>query len=345
MQESTQTGDSAMSVDDAAAKLMARYDAKAEPQEPEEAEETIEEEVTDEVETESESEEVDAEEAEAETFQSLEELAEATGMEFEDFLKTIKAKTKVKGEEAEVSLADVIKGYQLESDYTRKNEAFLNQQREWEQQRQREQAELQQHLQRTGQAFRMAQEQLTHEFNAIDWKSLEKDDPQAYLLKRQQFGERQAQIDHAINQATQNAQMVMQKQRQQQQQQLDAYTKQQDELLVKALPSWNKPEVRKAESEKVAQFLMDSGYSAEEVGNIRDHRVILMAVNAMKGSKVATEADIAEKKVKQAPKLVKSGARQSVNQAKATQTAKLVKKAKQTGRTEDIAAALLSRRS
>lgn len=340
MNESTQSGDSIMSVDDVASRLAARYEQHDEPSTPEVEVQAETEEV------EAQEDDIDAEEAtEAETFQNLEELAEATGMELEDFLKTIKARTKVEGEEKEVSLADVLKGYQLESTFTRKNEAFLAQQKEWQAKIQREQAELQQHLQRTGQAFQMAQAQLTHEFNAIDWRQLEKDDPQEYLVKRQKFGERQAQIDHAINQATQNAKAVMSKQQQQQQAQMEAYTRQQDELLLNALPTWKKPEVRKNESEKVAQFLMDHGYTADEVGNIRDHRVILMAVNAMKGAKVSTEADLAEKKVKQAPKLVKSGARQNLESTKAKKVQSLVRKAKQTGSTDDIAAALLARRS
>lgn len=346
MQESTQSGDSALSVDDAAAKLMARYETKAEPENEVTPEETQETEVTDEVETEVEAEsadDIDATEAtEEETFQNLEELAEATGMELEDFLKTIKAKTKVDGKESEVSLSDVLKGYQLESTFTRRNEAFINQQKEWEQRVQREQAELQSYMQKTGYAFKLAQDQLTHEFNAIDWRQLEADDPQAYMLKRQKFGERQAQIDHAINQATQTAQQAMQRQEQQRQQRQAQLLAEQDRLLLKALPSWSKAETREKESKEITEFLLKQGYTPDEVSTLSDHRVILMARNAIKGTKVATEADIAEKKVKQAPKLVKSNARQNVNQGQ-----QLIKKVhsrlKKSGDIDDAAQLLLAR--
>ena len=349
MNESTQMGDSPVvtDVDSAAQALMQRYSNAEETQSteptPEEDEVQAEETETEEVEEES-GESKDAEESEAETFESLSELADATGMELDDFLKSIKARTKVDGEESEVTLADLIKGYQLESTFTRKNEAFLAQQKQWQEQQQKAQARLQADLQKTGQAFQMAQQQLTHEYQAINWEQLKKDEPEQYLIKQNEFGQRQAQLDQAINQATQHAQRVMQQQREQQAQQLDEYTKQQDELLLKALPQWQDSDTRKAESEKVAKFLSDSGYTPEEIGNIRDHRVILMAVNAMKGKQAAESADIASKQVKKAPKLLKPNARQNVNQAKANKVQKLVNRAKATGRTEDVAAALLARR-
>lgn len=251
--------------------------------------------------------EADATDEEAETFETLDEIAEATGMDTETFLRTIKARTKVNGQESEKSLADIIKGYQLESDYTRKNEAFIQKQKQWEEAQVQAQAKLQHDLQQTGALFQRAQQELTREYNGINWEQLKADDPQQFMLKRQELGERQAQLDHLINNATHHAQQVMQQQEAQKQQRLAEYTKAQDQLLLKALPDWKKPEVRERESREITQFLLDNGYSPQEVGSIVDHRVILMARNAMKGIDNITKADLAEKKVRAAPKLVKPG--------------------------------------
>lgn len=343
--ESTQPGDSVevTDVDTAAQALLARrQEVSIDPEVTEEVtEEVIEEEA---IEAESTDEE-DAEESEPEaSFESLSELAEAAGMDLDDFIKSVKAKTKVQGEENEVTLAELIKGYQLESDYTRKNEALIQSKKEWEAQQAQAQAKLSEELQRTGYAFKMAQNQLTHDFNAIDWVQLEKDDPQDFLIQRQKFGERQAQLDQAINQATQQATAIKQRQQQQYQAQTQQYLTQQEELLLKALPEWSNADTRQAETARVVDYLTNQGFSSEEVANIKDHRIIVMAQKAMAGDKVATDVDLAKKKVKRVPKLVKPNARQSQSEAAAKRTKKLMHKAFNTGRNEDIAAALLSRR-
>jgi hypothetical protein len=356
MQESTQPGDSVeiTDVDTAAQALLARFEQHGKPavsdeQSTEQAEEAEAEEV-EAVEADgeeiTESEETDATDEEAEArFETLSELAEAAGMDQEEFLKNIRATVKVQGEQGEVTLSELIKGYQLESDYTRKNEAFLNQKKEWESQQEQARAELTAEFQKAGAAFRVAQNELTRDFNAINWDQLLESDSQQYLIKRQQFGERQASLDAQIQQATQQAQAYAEKQQQEQAQMSQQQLQKEEELLISALPSWSNVETRKAESAKVGEYLMNQGFNAEEVGNITDHRLIVLAQKAMQSDKVAGDTDVALKKVKKAPKLIKPNARQTPNQAKAARTAKLMQKAKATGRPEDIAAALISRRS
>ena len=294
-------------------------------------------------EVDSESETTDAIEDEAEaSFSTIAELAEATGIDIDEFKKQINVTTKVQGEEKQVNLADLIKGYQLESDYTRKNEAFLNEQKNWENQRTEAQTKLTAEFERTGQAFRMAQQQLTHEFNATNWSELETSNPSEYLIQRQKFGERQAQIDQAINQATHQAQQVMANQQKESNDKQQQYLTQQDDLLLKAIPEWSEAKVRKAQSAEVAEFLAGNGYSSEEIGHIRDHRIILMARNAMKGVKSVKDVDLAKKKVNKVPKLVKPNARQQVNQ-KTQAIEKKRANLKRTGSVEDLAKLLLAR--
>ena len=352
MNESTQSGDSVevTNVDTAAQALLARYEQQdAVSDEPSTTEDSLESETAAEAapdsEEESTADENDAESEEAEArFETLSELAEATGMDNDEFLKSIRATVKVQGEQSEVNLADLIKGYQLESDYTRKNEAFLQKQKEWETQRESAQAKLTAEFQKAGHAFRAAQEQLTHEFHAIDWKQLEKDDPQEFLIKRQQFGERQALLDQEIQQASMQAQQLANEQHTESERQKAQYLQKQDELLLSAIPEWSDDSVRSTQAKEVGDYLRGQGFSPEEVANISDHRLVLLARKAMNGDKVASDVDLAKKKVKQAPKMVKPNARQSQSQANAKTLAKLKQKAFSTGRTEDIAAALLAKR-
>ena len=356
-QESTHTqGDSVevTNVDTAAQALMARYEAhdettQTETQAEQEDETTSEESTTESVEeTEEagtiESESTDASEEEAESgFQTVEELAEAVGMELDEFLNTITIGTKINGEEGRETLAKTRKGYQLESDYTRKNEAFLNQVKEWETQRDEKMAKLDAEFEKAGYAFQVAQQQLAHEFAATDWAKLEQEDKTQYLHLRQKFGERQAQLNQHIQDTIQKAQAYKDAQKAEADAKAETYQQEQFNLLVKAIPEWADDSVREKQGGEVQQYLLKQGFSPEEIATTFDHRIYLLARQAMQAKEAATEVDIAKKKVKKAPPLVKPNARQNVNQNAKT-VAKLVKKAKETSRNEDIAAALLARR-
>lgn len=356
MTETTPQGVSSMTVDEAAQALEARYEAQAAEPSTEAEAEQVEAEPTEEISAEQ-PEEVEGEpEAEAEPtekedaqdeqaearFETLSELAEATGMEPEEFLKSIKANVKVQGEQSEVNLADLIKGYQLESDYTRKNETFLNDKKEWEASREAEKTKLTAELEKAGYAFAMAQQELTRDYNAIDWNQLQKDNPQDYLIKRQQFGERQAGLDNAINQATQNAQAIADQQKQEGDVKAQEHKQAEYDLLMSAIPEWQDAKTFQAEGGKVHEFLFNNGFSSEDIQSLSDHRIYLLARQAMNGVKAAKDVDLVKKKVVKAPKLVKPNARQNVNPNQQNVT-RLRKQLKKSGSVNDLAELLKAR--
>ena len=344
-------------VDSAAAELSRRREVQAEPASNESEVEAVEAEALDisddnadieatddpEVENEEADEDAQVEEA-APSFETISELAEAVDMPIEDFLAQIKVTAKVDGKESQVTLADLQKGYQTEAHNTRNSMALAEQRKQFEQFQTEAKTQLQAEMQKAGSAFQMAQSQITSEFNSIDWNGLQQSDPQQYLLKRQQFGERQAQINQQIERATNQAQAYQNQQAEASEQAKQSYLEQQGEALNKAIPSWSDAKVRADESAQVTEYLGGLGFQAEEIGNITDHRIILLARQAMAAGKEVTSIDIAKKKVKTAPRLVKGNARQNVNSAH-KKVAALTKRAKQTGSVDDIASALLARRN
>lgn len=339
-------------VDSAAKELAARFAARSEPaqEKPEEIEEEVTEEVeavadTEEIESEEESDqqEPEAEEA-APRFETLEELAEATGMELDEFLSSVKGKVKINGEESEITLAEMREGQQREADYRRKTMQLAEERKALQAEQAEAQTKLTAEFQKTGSVLAMAQQELTSEFNNVNWQQLQQDNPSEFVMKRQQFGERQARINQAIEQATQQAEAFRDRQTEQQSQSDNEYLQEQHNLLVDRLPTWKDSTVRNAETSKVTEYLTDLGFKPEEIGNIKDHRYILMARDAMAGKKTASAIDIAKKKVKKIPKLVKPNARQNVNQSQ-ERVKKLEAKARKTGHVDDVAQALLARRS
>jgi hypothetical protein len=357
MDTSTQTGDveqQNLNVDSTAALLLERSEARQtetvipettevpdEPDSLEVAESTDEPDDSEQQESEPE----DAQpEAEAARFETIAELAEAADMPIDEFMAQIKLTTKVNGTESAVSLSDLKKGYQLEADYTRKNQEWVEAKKADDSQRESARSEISSYMQKTGQAFKMAQSELTNEFNSINWNELQASDPNQYLIKRQNFGERQARINQAIDQATQQAQAFSDQQTQATEQARQDNLIKQGELLNQAIPSWKDPAVRDTEAKGVATFLTEQGFSSDELENLTDHRIILLARSAMSAGKDVSAIELAKKKVQKVPKLVKSNARQNQNLSSARATEKLTTKFKSSGTTDDLAALLLHKR-
>ena len=293
-----------------------------------------------------ETEEVDAEEqSESTSFQNLTEVAEAAGMSLDDFMSTIKLTTKVNGEEAEKSISELVKGYQLESGFTQKNQAFIEKQKQDEADLVAARAEITANMKKTGHAFQMAQNQLTHEFNAINWNELKSTDPTQFMLKRQQFGERQASMNQQIEQATRQAQEFTTQQNELTEQNRATNIQKQTDLLLEAVPEWKDAKTRTEGEKDITEHLLSRGFTSADADLFIDHRLTLLVRDAMKSSKVSTAVEIAKKKVNKIPKLVKGNARQNQNSSNAKKVSKLESRFKSTGSTDDLAALLNSRRA
>lgn len=348
MDTSTSTGD-ALDVESTAAILNERALKRENDETPEITEEVTEEveieadqaeEVTVEITEESEPGDAETEEA-APSFETIAELAEAAGIPIDEFMKNIKLTTKVNGEESDVTLAELRKGYQLEADYTRKNQEFVDQKKAFDEHQEKERNQVAEVMQKAGTAFQLAQNHLTHEFNAVNWNELQQTDPTQYMLKRQQFGERQAQINQQIKQATREAQAFKDKQAEEAEKLgRENFEKEQD-LLLSAIPAWKDSTVRNKEEGEIKAFLQSQGF-AENV-SFPDHRYILLARAAMNGIN-QKDINLAKKKVEKVPKLVKANARQNQNLGKTKTLEKLRAKVKKSGNVEDVAALLLQRR-
>lgn len=282
-------------------------------------------------------------EEEAARFESINQLAEAAGMEVDDFLTSIKGKVKIDGEELEVSLSEMKDGYQRESDYRKKTMQHAESVKSFEAEKQQMQGELKQQLEQTRHVFGIAQNELMQDYQSINWQELEKDNPQEFLLKRQQFADRKGKLDQAISQATQQAQQLKQKYLIQQEQAREKYLTQQNEALLSAIPEWSNNKTREKETTEVSDYLSSVGFQPKEIEQFSDHRFVVLARAAMKQTQIATKTDLAKKQVKNLPKLVKPSAQLSKNQSQQKKISELKAKAKRTGSVDDVAQLLKAR--
>jgi len=346
-------------VDSAAQALMQREQVAEQPEEVIEEEVEVEATEVAEAETEEESEEYtddspeteddesDEREAEEESedpqFHSVDELAEALELSPEDFKNQITAKVKVNGEEKEVNLAELAKGYQLESDYRQKTMDLADNRRAFEEESQAIKNELGTRLQEATNIVATLEQSIMGEYNSIDWNTLRTTDPAEYAALQTDYENRYKSIQQLKAQAANANQQLQSEQMAKQQEQLTQRLQKESEALVDLIPEWKDASVAKQEKAEMRDFLKQYKFTDDEIANLADHRIVLMIRDAQKGKKVATKKDVALKKVVKAPKLQKSGSKPSKQTIQKQKFKDLKARVRKTGHVDDVAALLLAR--
>ena len=321
------------SVEEAHEALLSLLEPEKETPETEEAPPTEEEESTEETQDESleeESEEEAEEESEAESEESDEE-------DEEELLYAVK----VDGEEQEVSLDELLKGYSRQSDYTKKTQELSSDRKGMEELQQKYnsemaqiQAERQQYTEYLNQIVEKSMGGLDKYAN-LDWDRLKESDPIEYVTKREEYREAQEKI-----QSMRNEQAVAQQKQAEETKQLHAnMVFEEHKKLVSAMPEWGEPEKQKELAADVRKYALGQGFSEEELSSLVDHRSVLVLMKAAKFDAM-DNADIKSKKLKNKPKVVRSGKGvSSSGNEKSKRTARM-KRLRGTGHIDDASVLL-----
>jgi hypothetical protein len=300
-------------------------ETEATTEESEVVEDTIEE---DEVETE---EVLESEEDEEEATEEVEEVEE--GEEEEEEIADPSYTIKVGGEEYEVNLEELKAGYQRQSDYTRKSQALAEGRKENEAiQEERLQLEQERQMYANGlQMLKDQQEANLSEFADVDWNTLKEDDPYQYMIKKDEFRDAQEKVQNA----DQQQQIVQQQQYEQAQQQRATFVQEEYAKLVSALPEWADKD--KSVKDDVRKYATESGFLPEEIGQLADHRSILILKKAMEFDRLTKKVKPKKKAVKKVPKVQKAG-RGTVKAEANTEAAKKKRtRLKKSGNADDAA--------
>lgn len=182
-------------------------------------------------------------------------------------------KVKVAGEEREVPLSELLKGYQLESDYRIKTSQVAEQARA----AQAQFAQAQALQQRYSQALQTQMQQLAAVQPQPPDPAMIESDPVSYLRQQQAYQGWQDQVRRVQDEAAQ----LQAAQAAQEQQHTAQIEREQAELLLKAIPDWSDAAKARAEKAEVAKFLKAAGYTDAEIQGVRDHRAVVMARKAM----------------------------------------------------------------
>lgn len=271
-------------------------------------------------------------EVESEEYEESEE-SEVEQEEADEPEEPQKFRVKAAGEEREVTLDELIKSYQLGTDYTKKSQAVAEERKAVEAERQAVQEAKQlrdtyaERLQYIEQALMQPQETENLEY-------LKETDPIGYAVKVAEMSQREKQLAQVRAERAQ----IAQQQEYDRQQQLRATVAQEAEKLVGALPEYADPVKGEAIRKDIRSYGKQAGFSDDELANVFDSRAVLTLYKAMQYDKLKASQPAIAKKVNDAPKALKAGVSQP-RDSNAEDIKKLKARVRQSGRVSDAAAA------
>jgi hypothetical protein len=293
----------------------------------EETQEVTAEEAEEDTEVETEEDEGDVEVGDSD---EVEEESEAQEMTNESDFHTVK----VDGEEYEVNLEELKKGYQLEQNYTKRVQKLQEETKEVDTLKTNLNAERQQYLQLMELA---ATQQLAEVNKAKELLSTidKENDPVSYVkqqLRVQDIEEGLRNNITGFQQAKAQAEKLAQEER-------SRIVQEEQEKLSSVLPEWLSPDFQKS----VIDYARDQGYSDSELSNVISARDVSVINKArLYDELVSKKATVKKKRQPIVKKKVKASSPATAQTRKARAVKEQRQKLKRSGSVNDAAQALLS---
>ena len=240
-------------------------------------------------------------------------------------------KVKAAGEEKEVTLDDLIKGYQLGADYTKKTTEVAEQRKAVEAERQAiEEAKYARDL--YAQRLQAMEQFIVEQVPQEDLASLKENDPIGYAVKVAELSEKKEQLQAIRAEQERIAHMQQSEQAQAMQQRVA----QEAQKLTQVLPEFSDPTKGDNLRKEIRAYGQSLGFTDQELSSVYDSRHVVTLHKAMMYDKLQKSKPALTKKVAEAPKMMKSG-----TAAKAGNNETIKKQSQQlrnSGRVRDAAA-------
>ena len=271
----------------------------------------------------------DSEEADnSQTEEQLEEVQEE--VEYSEEPKP-RYKVKASGEEVEVELDELIKGYQQGTDYTKKSQALAEQRKAIEAERGHLEY-VKQERQAYAQKLQALDSFLTQQHQGVDLEVLKETDPIGYAVAVAEQTQREKQLAVVRNEQ----QRIAQQQQAEQQSQLQTHLRTESEKLISLIPELATPQgdaVRK----QIRDYAKSVGWTDQELSSVYDSRAVNTLYKAMKYEQLQKSKPELNKRLLSAPKMMRSGT--SAPPAKSAQDKQAMQRLRETGKVSDAARA------
>jgi hypothetical protein len=286
-----------------------------------EAEETVSdvEEDTEEVESEDNTEEVEYEASDEDD----------NAEEVEEQPQTFRVKAA--GEEKDVTLDELMQGYQLGADYTKKTQE-LAELRKANEAEARAIQESKQVRDTYAQRLKAIEEFLMQSDSSEDLAVLKENDPIGYAVKVAEQTEKKQQLD-AIK-AEQDR--IAREQQADYAQAMQRYVADEAQKLNKVLPEFSDKVKGEQLRNEIRNYGKTIGFTDQELAQVYDSRYVLTLHKAMQYDKLQKSKPSVKKKVAEAPKMAKAGTK--IKEGNADIRKKQMARLRQTGSKQDAAA-------
>ena len=237
---------------------------------------------------------------------------------------------KAAGEEREVTLDELIKSYQLGTDYTKKSQAVAEDRKAVEAERQAVQ-EAKQMRDTYAQRLEMIEQMLQpQQEENLDY--LKETDPIGYSVKVAEMVQKEKQLAAVQSERYR----INQQQEQDRQAQMQSVVAEEMQKLSAAIPEFTDPAKGEAIRNDIRTFGKQIGFSDNELAAVYDSRAVLTLYKAMQYDKLVASKPAITKKVTEAPKAIKSGVSKP-RDSNAEETRKLKARARASGSIRDAA--------
>jgi hypothetical protein len=241
-----------------------------------------------------------------------------------------KYRVRVSGEDIEVTQDELVRGYQREADYTKKTQALAEARKSLD----TEKAGVEQakglrdtYAQRLG----MIEQMLTNQNKAENLDELKDIDPIGYAVKVAELSQRKDQL-----QAIQfERQRIAEQQQAEHKEMIGKHVALEAEKLSAYIPEFLDPEKGETVRKDIRNFAKSIGWTDQELASVYDSRAVMTLYKAMQYDKLIASKPGMQKKVSQAPKMLKAGVSQGKGASE--QSKANMQQLRRTGRVADAA--------
>jgi len=233
---------------------------------------------------------------------------------------------KVAGQELKVTLDELKKGYSRDADYRRKTEELSFEKKQFQSETEQQRQDYSKRITELNQILAFTQQQLNSEISNVDLNKLYEEDPvEATKVERQIRLKKEKMMDAAN------------KLQQEQQRQLSSYVQEQQRILAEKMPEFNDAQKASTTKNNLRNFLNSYGFKDAEIGQIYDHRIVMLVNDALKYRNVKNVKPVSAAQASKPGKFLSSGVKKDSNDMNFQRRKEKLGRLKKTGNVKDAA--------
>ena len=239
-------------------------------------------------------------------------------------------RVKVQGQELEVSLDELKAGYSRDSDYRQKTHTLGLEKKDLEAEKGSLRQTYDTRLSELNDMISTADSFIRQQQGSKDLQKLYDEDPTSAARLDYQLREQQRQIDGMKSKANEAYQK-----------QYNEYLDAQKQLAAAKIPEYSDPDKADQFRTNMRTSLRTYGFNDQEIGNLADHRFLMVVKDAMSYKSVTDKRPIVQKKVANAPKVVRAGVAKSGSSSGREGIRNKISRLKKTGHLREAQSALM----